>query len=756
MKAFESISVLALMLTIFIHKSVGIDVLELDGLDTHINSTFIEEKCACSSTFKYSDEVPPFTLPCSTASGTLPTDSGLRLPLVYAGNYALCNTFEQAHYCTIALGPLVLPLDIAHHPEANLYLGWLTYGVCVSQECGPYDVGSLFVKRAYALADSIKKSGSLDPYSRGYINWVESILPKQTYVVCTPKSEEAPRLSESKGSLVFVSVVGLLFGAVVVATGLEFYQQSKNDDDETEDGSKIAQSYIIIFSVISNVDRLNAKSPVNSFKILNLVRVLSIYWVIYGHTQLLASDLLGNPFGRQTLNPTTRNKYTQDISAVASTGGEFSVDTFFWMSGFLASFGTIKAFSSTSENGNSSLLLSPFKYFYILGMRFLRLTPSYAFVLFASYLWVPYMGHGPYWELSAGPSTNPGCSKYWWTNLLYINNLYDDKKNGMNGCLPHTWYLANDMQFFLLVPLFSWFFVQFRQRQNLSPWRRYMGLYGPWSCVILIQLIVTTILIQEIDGLTGTFGDHYNRYIYEKPWARVTPYAVGSLTAMWYFERENNNNQELNHGIKFVLSFFLGLGVMCGIVFMRYDAFVCREGHDCDIWGSLGKYGLFIAQNWKQTDFVFLFYMAYAYLFWSLSLSAVMVYFFTCRPPKFFIQIYESHFWVPLSRLTYGVYLVHMILLKVYFALGEAPGAETAVTNLYTSVAVAFFSFMISFALYLLVEKPFMNMFAMMMSSKKRNNDEANNNDENYRYSSLDHGEQDEIQTTSSVTSNSS
>lgn len=51
------------------------------------------------------------------------------------------------------------------------------------------------------------------------------------------------------------------------------------------------------------------------------------------------------------------------------------------------------------------------------------------------------------------------CPGGWWTNLLYINNLYSgpDPQTGpvLNtfGCLGYTWYLANDTQFYILSPI---------------------------------------------------------------------------------------------------------------------------------------------------------------------------------------------------------------------------------------------------------------------------------------------------------------
>ncbi|CBY09277.1 unnamed protein product [Oikopleura dioica] len=50
------------------------------------------------------------------------------------------------------------------------------------------------------------------------------------------------------------------------------------------------------------------------------------------------------------------------------------------------------------------------------------------------------------------------CEDWWWRNILYVTNLIKncDEKGDcrVNSCLGHSWYLSNDMQFFVFgVPL---------------------------------------------------------------------------------------------------------------------------------------------------------------------------------------------------------------------------------------------------------------------------------------------------------------
>ena len=62
-----------------------------------------------------------------------------------------------------------------------------------------------------------------------------------------------------------------------------------------------------------------------------------------------------------------------------------------------------------------------------LSLAFDRLTPSYMFVIL---FWVhikEFLSSTPSWLTVTADS--PLCSKYWWTNLLYINNFHPKEFN---------------------------------------------------------------------------------------------------------------------------------------------------------------------------------------------------------------------------------------------------------------------------------------------------------------------------------------
>lgn len=56
-----------------------------------------------------------------------------------------------------------------------------------------------------------------------------------------------------------------------------------------------------------------------------------------------------------------------------------------------------------------------------------RLTPSYMFTILFFTNMIAFLGDGPLWygsQTLLGAGTKNPCVDKWWTNLLYINNLY--------------------------------------------------------------------------------------------------------------------------------------------------------------------------------------------------------------------------------------------------------------------------------------------------------------------------------------------
>jgi peptidoglycan/LPS O-acetylase OafA/YrhL len=174
------------------------------------------------------------------------------------------------------------------------------------------------------------------------------------------------------------------------------------------------------------------------FTFINGLRVLSLFLVILGH-----SLDFGLNFSNNAVNVFS---WTQKLVFVVILNAPLSVDTFFILSGFLTAILFTRQVENNKSNGKPILSTRLFFMYYI--HRYFRLTPTFMLVVLVSVNLTAYFGRGPLFPSLHGFEPE-GCSKYWWTSLLYVNNLI--KPDGM--CLGVTWYLANDMQFHWVAPL---------------------------------------------------------------------------------------------------------------------------------------------------------------------------------------------------------------------------------------------------------------------------------------------------------------
>lgn len=63
---------------------------------------------------------------------------------------------------------------------------------------------------------------------------------------------------------------------------------------------------------------------------------------------------------------------------------------------------------------------------------------------------LPYIGSGPVWNYY--DTLVKPCGTYWWTNVLWINNIYPREFN--DKCLPWTWFVPAYIQLSMVLPPF--------------------------------------------------------------------------------------------------------------------------------------------------------------------------------------------------------------------------------------------------------------------------------------------------------------
>jgi len=202
---------------------------------------------------------------------------------------------------------------------------------------------------------------------------------------------------------------------------------------------------------------------------------------------------------------------------------DLTVDVFFWLSAFLGSYKLLMLLKHNDGNFPCSkrrLVLD----------RFIRLAPLYYATLFFFWQVMVLMG-------GAGPlffeyKSMSQCGDNWLYHVLFINNLVPWKQRDM--CMGWTWYIACEMQFFLLLPVLVQQYYKVRDNFWIS-----IGVLAGISSLIVLVVICKN----EISASYFTYKDAYWTVLYEKPYSRMMCYLVGVCTGCTYFTHKHENEE---------------------------------------------------------------------------------------------------------------------------------------------------------------------------------------------------------------------
>eukprot|EP00088_Acartia_fossae_P010348 TRINITY_DN15149_c0_g1_i2.p1 TRINITY_DN15149_c0_g1~~TRINITY_DN15149_c0_g1_i2.p1 ORF type:complete len:350 (-),score=38.16 TRINITY_DN15149_c0_g1_i2:4-1053(-) len=295
--------------------------------------------------------------------------------------------------------------------------------------------------------------------------------------------------------------------------------------------------------------------------------------------------------------------------------------------------------------------------------RYIRLTGALAGVvlIYGSLLkFMPYSNKN-YWY-----GEHESCHKNWWHNLLYINNY---KEN--STCLGHTWYLAVEMQLFLITPVFLAFMY----------WKPLIGNILTGIAVIATTLVRIYPFEQKVDD--PTYDDFKNVYI--KPWYRFGPYGIGLLLGSILYNCKDKQFKGTVTRVLMVIGWIVSL-VTFYLVVLEYDP--------------------------DPTGLTRSEYVAYQSLFrsaWATALAFVV--FATAKGYGGIIGSFLSwDAFAPMAKMTYSTYLWHfcvldyvnaMISYRVY--LSQAYMSFLCISNVIVAMGVGL-------AAVLLFEAPTMHL----------------------------------------------
>ncbi|WAR11321.1 NRF6-like protein [Mya arenaria] len=423
---------------------------------------------------------------------------------------------------------------------------------------------------------------------------------------------------------------------------LEMIGESSRTEIKPTHGRSTLEKICLAFSAYSNgVKILSTEQGAGSLGALHGIRFLSMAWVILGHTLVYSGTVSAEePF-------VLRRNFCRGVLVA------------------------YLALRELKKVGGAKRLNWFIFYFH----RFWRLTPPYMLVIMVGTVLLPYAISGPFWP-EGDLSFMAACRKNWWTNLLY--------------CMGWSWYLANDMQFYIISPLI------------LLP--LFYNIFAGAACglVLLAASITATWIISSKHEYSAQAnypyapypkdGD-YGKTLYTPSYARICPYIIGLFVG--YILYRTRCKIRIPKTIN-ILGWFLSLAVFCTVT---YSLYTDKRSHILSLHESAAYFSL------HRTG-------------WGLAMAWVIV--ACCTGYGGWInELLSWRGFIPLSRLTYCAYLIHPLVMLTFYMNRRQLTYFTQFELVYLFVGHLTMSYGLSFIVSLVFEAPMMGLEKAVLRKRK-------------------------------------
>ncbi|XP_063065794.1 O-acyltransferase like protein [Engraulis encrasicolus] len=403
----------------------------------------------------------------------------------------------------------------------------------------------------------------------------------------------------------------------------------------------------------------SSSSSILSYPSLNGIRILSLLWIISGHSvQLTSWTNLDN--AKQWRADVERDPFY----VFAFSGPVYlAVDTFMLLGGLLSAKSLLALIQRSDDKLNPELVA------HFLFKRFKRVQPLHLFVVCLAVGLYSVVPQGAFWIIADDQLHD--CQRYWWSNLLLVNNLLTTT----NICAPWTWYLSIDFQFYITTPILISIY-----RWNQKVLVGVSGILFVFSC--LSGAFLTAILHLPVHQPTTLLYKSYFQYYYNKPYTRYGPYLVGILAGIYMASKSGHF---VKHQWQAAVGWLCSLSVMAALVGLAY---YLREVPP----GPSLPHALY--QGVHRT-------------LWALAVSWIIL---ACEEGYggFVGRFLSMRGWVPLSNISFACYLIHPVLIILYNGKQETTIHYTDLNFFYLFLGHTAFTVCLGYVLTALIEKPFL------------------------------------------------
>ncbi|XP_061118147.1 O-acyltransferase like protein [Conger conger] len=420
-------------------------------------------------------------------------------------------------------------------------------------------------------------------------------------------------------------------------------------------GKKTAQAWFLNSCAAGLLGTVNAGG---NYASLNGIRILSLLWIISGH------NLQFSTWNMDNYKRWRERVANNPLYVVAYSGPVYlSVDTFLLLGGLLSA----KSFLALVQRADDTISLRLVASFLFKRLR--RVQPLHIFIVCLTISVFSMVQNNSYDSITHNELQH--CRKYWWSNVLLINNLLPV----VDICVPWSWYLSVDFQYYTTTPLLV--FLYRRNKFAMSALATILLLIS----ILASAFITATVQLPVHQPTTLDYASFYE-YYYNKPWTRYGPYLIGVFTGIFLNTKKSHL---LKHQWQAALGWVSSVIVIAALIALSY---VLRDVPDQPSIPHAAYQGL------HRTLF-------------GLCVAWVIL---ACEEGYggFINKMMSLKLWVPLSNISYACYMIHPLIIILYNGKQDTPTHYNDINFMYLFLGHTVLSGLVGYVLTVLIEKPYM------------------------------------------------
>ncbi|XP_076359441.1 nose resistant to fluoxetine protein 6-like isoform X2 [Tachypleus tridentatus] len=509
--------------------------------------------------------------------------------------------------------------------------------------------------------------------ARDLEQFIQKLVEDYGFLVSVSHCEIYEPMHVDNAELAVISVISLMaffvFAASIFDILCRFCLGQKSKENKTPPGT--ITKIILAFSAYTNIGKLlDTRTSLEGLRSLHGVRFVSMMWIICGNIflsmkyqifrQLIRAIAVSESFAFQPFLNCT-----------------LALDTFFFISGFLATYTVLRRETSMKVFSNPLLL-----FFH----RIYRLIPAHMVVVALTILF-PLVGGGPVWSEILDPLIT-NCRERWWTNLLFVNNFVVSAEY---RCLEHSWYVSCEAQL-LLVAVGVLLLIKRLPR---------FGVLVIIGLIILCITITAVLTVYYVLPPTVLFAQadlrqrlQFEDIMYHKPYIHLGAYCVGMYLGYAIAKR--------SHIIlkPYILVFGWIAAVACNLAVV-FGVYYWNEGNEI-----IEAVDAFIYAATHRTV-------------WALGIGWLT---FVCVTGNGGIvnKILSWRAWIPLGRITFLTYLIHPLVQMTLVAHVKERLQADQYVAVYLFSGLLLASLTMASFLSVLVDMPFRELEKVVVSTFRK------------------------------------